>query len=263
MKPLIVAALIILGSHYSVAEDKVEILPFGVFHFENPGLDKVKTDVINVMTPDNQAYLDGLSSRIADNFKPTQVLIECRKSQNEKINKDYQGYLKGQHQLSVNENEQLGFRVAKKAALAEVICYDEQDVGWQSKAVFEEMSKSTPEIGAQVSETIKSLTDKVNELHKTETLKGILDFNNDPAMEENNKSLYLLLNEVGAWNSYSGADSTASWWHRNFRMYANVQKYAQKGSRVFVVGGVGHTSILKDLIHIDRKRKAVDARRFL
>lgn len=263
MKKLLVTALLFAGSQCSFANVASEILPFGVFHFANPGLDKVKTKVIDVSTPENQAYLNDLSSRIADGFKPTHILIECAKDKSEKVNKDFQSYLQGQHQLSINENEQLGFRVAKKASLNEVICYDEQEISWQSNAVFEEMPKLTPDIAGKVGEKIKNMTQEINKLHKTESLKGILQYNSDPEVEENNKSLYLLLNEVGAMGSYSGADSTASWWHRNFRMYANIQKYAQEGNRVLVIGGVGHMSIFKDLIKIDSERKAVDVKLFL
>ncbi|WP_353408696.1 DUF5694 domain-containing protein [Pseudoteredinibacter isoporae] len=223
----------------------------------------MKAKVIDVSERKNQTYLEELSLRIAEGFKPTQVLIECRKDQSVNVNEAYQRYLIDQHTLTINENEQLGFRVAKKASLKEVICYDEREISWQSTAVFSEIPNTSPEVGKEVENMIKSLTMEINELHKTETLKGILRYCNDSETEEQNKSLYLLLNEVGAFAGYSGADSTASWWHRNFRMYANIQKYAQKGNRVMVIGGVGHTSIIKDLIRLDSKRTEVKAESFL
>ena len=40
----------------------------------------------------------------------------------------------------------------------------------------------------------------------------------------------------------SGADASASWWQRNFRMYALIQQHAQPGARDIAIGGQGHTA---------------------
>ena len=49
---------------------------FGVFNFANPGLDVIKTDQINVMSDENQHYLENLTDRLAE-FQATHVLLEC------------------------------------------------------------------------------------------------------------------------------------------------------------------------------------------
>ena len=75
---------------------------------------------------------------------------------------------------------------------------------------------------------------------------------NTPEEDRRNKDLYLLFNPVGAKaKSFNGADSTASWWRRNFRMYANIQLHATPGARILVIGGQGHTAILRDFVSID------------
>jgi hypothetical protein len=48
---------------------------FGVFHFENPGLDVIQTDTVNVMTEESQQYIEDLSTRLRE-FRPTVVLLE-------------------------------------------------------------------------------------------------------------------------------------------------------------------------------------------
>ena len=68
----------------------------------------------------------------------------------------------------------------------------------------------------------------------------------------------VLTNAVGAGENFSGADAAASWWRRNFRMYANVQHIAQPGTRVIVIGGQGHTAVMKDLLGIDGERVGVE-----
>jgi len=68
-----------------------------------------------------------------------------------------------------------------------------------------------------------------------------------------NMDLYLATNAIGAGDGYSGADASASWWQRNFRMYANIQKAAQPGERIIAIGGSGHMAILKQLLAIDQR----------
>jgi hypothetical protein len=46
-------------------------------------------------------------------------------------------------------------------------------------------------------------------------------------------------------------------------MYANIQKLAVPDTRSIVIGGQGHTAILKDLLQIDDERQAVDIVPFL
>ena len=62
-----------------------------------------------------------------------------------------------------------------------------------------------------------------------------------------------------------GATATASWWHRNFRMFAKIQRHAlsAKDQRVLVIGGQGHTAILKDFLSLDDRLESVDVASFL
>ncbi len=53
VKKLLVTALLFAGSQCSFANVASEILPFGVFHFANPGLGKGKTTEIDVSTHEN------------------------------------------------------------------------------------------------------------------------------------------------------------------------------------------------------------------
>ena len=57
--------------------------------------------------------------------------------------------------------------------------------------------------------------------------------------------------EYPAGDGFVGADSSATWWNRNFRMYANIQKHAEPGSRLIVITGSAHAAILRNLAEID------------
>lgn len=239
------------------APEPAKVMMLGVFHFANPGRDMVKSGVIDVMSPHNQAYLDGLSTRLAA-FHPTDVLIECEPSEQGKFDTNFAAYQAGKFTLTSNENFQIGFRVAKAAGLKGVTCFDEGQVGWNAQPMFDYIGKHEPATQAALDATFKSLSERQSREQATLTLPQLLALTNDAARDRENKGLYLRTNAVGAGDGFSGADASASWWHRNFRMYANVQKAASPGHRVLVVAGAGHTAILKDLLANDGERGAED-----
>lgn len=238
------------------------VMVMGMFHFANPGRDMVKTRVIDVMAPDNQRYLDGLAERIAA-FKPTRVLAECSPAEQGTYDERFHDYVAGRYVLPSNETYQIGFRVAKRAGLHGVTCFDEQEIGWNAQPMFDYMDKHDAQARQDIEATFKTLSSQMDGEQATLSLVELLKLVSDPARDALNKGLYIRTNAVGAGDGFAGADASASWWHRNFRMYANVQKAAVPGSRVVVLAGQGHAAILKDLLAVDDRRVAEDVRNYL
>lgn len=267
-KPLQYVALMLFFTspvHLCAAQpspERATVMVMGVFHFGNPGLDMVKSGVIDVMTKDNQAYLDGLAERLAA-FRPTDVLFECPPADQARFDEKFDAYKDGSFKLTSNEIYQIGFKVAKAAGLKKVTCFDEQNVGWDAEPMFNYMKANDPKMQASMDATFKSLSERTNREQATLSFPKLLKLSNDPARERENKALYISTNAIDAGGSFAGADAAASWWHRNFRMYANVQKAAAPGHRVLVVAGSGHTAILKDMLAIDTKRQSEDVTKFL
>jgi len=265
----LLSALLLTSSNlYAEADNskaelaKAQVTMLGSFHFSNPGLDVVKTKHMDVSAPESQAYLERLSTKISKQFIPTQVLVECARDQQKKIDTQYAKYLAGDFELPINETYQVGFRVAKKASAKSVTCFDEREVQWQAEGMMKAMPNNAP-VQKRFEKQIKEFTDMSNKMHSTLTLQQMLMSNNDPNLNRKNKSLYITSNELGAGSGFEGADAAASWWHRNFRMYANIQKAAQPGEKILVIAGQGHTAILSDLLDDDANRDAVDIKLYL
>ena len=259
----VVIALLDMGPQaaWSSEPEPAEVILFGVFHFANPGRDVVKTEQINVMTEENQAYLEGLADRVAE-FNPTRILLEYPPEMDEKIQKRYQDYLDGAYELESNENYQLGFRIAARSAAETVYGFDEQNVHWNAEPLFAYLEEHDEATSARMGEFIESITAEMEHAHKTMTLKQLLQRANDVEQDRANRSSYLMTNHVGEGDDFVGADATASWWHRNFRMFATIQRHAQPGERVLVIGGQGHVAILRLLLD-DDERRAVDITPYL
>ena len=270
MTPMIATTLLLLAGTVAAVPAKpdvtsqapAKVMMMGVFHFANPGRDMVKSGVINVMTKDNQAYLDELATRLAA-FHPTDVLLECEPSEQAVFQKKFDSYKDGTFSLTSNETYQIGFRVAKAAGIDKVTCFDEGNVGWDAEPMFDYIKKHDPAMQASMDAMFKSLSERSDREQHTLSLPQLLQLTNNAVGDRENKGMYLLTNAVDAGGSFAGADASASWWHRNFRMYANVQKAAAPGHRVLVVAGAGHTAILKDLLAIDSKRQSEEVNSYL
>ncbi|MEL7451479.1 MAG: DUF5694 domain-containing protein [Pseudomonadota bacterium] len=238
-----------------------EVLLIGTFHFSNPGHDVVKTDVIDVTSSESQAYLEALSQRIAD-LDPTAVLLEYDPANQAKRQEEFLAYKAGDFALPVNEIYQLGFRIAKLAGLDSVAAFDEREIGWEAGALFERINASAA-LKAKVDGLVAQITEDTNRRQATLPLGELLKVHNDAGEDRLNRGFYVMTNDIGAGDDFVGADAAASWWRRNFRMYARIQKHATPGSRVVVIGGQGHTAILRGLLADDPDRVPLDVLQLL
>lgn len=259
------AVLILVFSWPALAgqgEQRAQVMMMGIFHFANPGLDVVKTDDVNVMSDENQAYLEKLAASIAE-FDPTVVLLEFEASNNDIFQERFRQYLAGEFELPSNEVYQLGFRIAAMSAAETVHGFDERGIEWNAEPLFEYLETVDIETKSRVDEKIEKVTAEMNARRATLPLRELLLTMNDPKSDRSNRSFYIQTNHVGEGDNFVGADAAASWWHRNFRMYALIQRHAQPGERVLVIGGQGHTAILRQLLEDDPDRDAVDVRPYL
>lgn len=254
--------LLLAGVSHSQSNDRAQVMLFGVFHFANPGLDVVKTDTINVMSEESQKYLEELSIRLRE-FQPTVVLLEFKPANESMMQERYEQYLDGEYELPANEIYQLGFRIAKLSGVEKIASFDEATIGWQAQPLFDYLPENDPDSERAVEQAIESITAEHQQAQNTLSLGQLLGRTNDPDQDRRNKSFYLLTNHVGTSDNFVGADAAASWWHRNFRMYAKIQRHATPGQRVLVIGGQGHTAVLREFLEIDADRDSIDPLPFL
>lgn len=241
--------------------EQPRVMLFGTFHFANPGLDKIKNKVTDVMNETSQLYLMKLAERISE-FKPTVVLLEYDIKNDLAINDRFTQYLHGNYQLAADEIEQIGFRVAKLSGLTKVDSFDERNTPWKSEKLFEQL-RQEPELEKRFNSEVQKMTEEFNKDHSTLSLPEILRKANSPEEDRKNKALYIMTNIVGVDENFAGADASASWWHRNFRMLARIQKFSKPGERLLVIGGQGHTAVLRDLLKLDSSIELEDIYAYL
>ena len=259
-----IVTLLVSSFSITAAEEapKAQVMMLGLFHFDNPGNDVAKTKSFDVLSEESQAYLKTLAENI-QKFRPTKILLEYDLKNQTILQQRYDDYLIGEYQLGINEIYQIGFRVAKLAGHKTIYSFDENNVHWQGGPLLEYMKADGKELNDKFEGIIKQVETAQNEDFENLSLKEILIKHNEKEMDDLNKYLYIVTNDAHQKDDFIGADASASWWHRNFIMYAKIQAHAMPGERVLVIGGQGHTAILKDFLAVDRDRINVDIKEYL
>lgn len=250
---IFVSAVLALAAPVPAPEATVKVMTLGTFHFNFPNLDLVKIekgDQIDVLDPVYQKEIETLVDRLAE-FRPTILVIERQPARQSEIDALYRSYLDKKHVLGRGEEQQIGFRLAKKLGLDRLYCADEwgqftehvrklvEAEGGPEAARFEKYFTENPDVG-------KAYVRKP--VFKTQGLVAELRRLNDPAEVKKSLGNYL----IGVFkyeetpNDFIGVDfETGRWFNRNLRILRNIQRIETKpGDRILVIFGAGHLNLL-------------------
>ena len=230
------------------------IFLIGSFHFEYPNLDANKVDKtkqVDILSEQKQKELKKLLDYISI-FKPTKICIEAPEKWN--AMDKYHLYKAGKKELGRDEIQQIGFRLMDKFKLDTVYCVD-----------------ATP-LADDLTETKDSTTIKpyIDAIFEDYTFKSNSNYKKWFDYETNLATQTPLLEYFKYFNSqkrflrdygfyltgdfkngkYNGADALATYWYdRNLRIFRNIIRVTtSKNDRILVLFGVGHISILDQLL---------------
>lgn len=238
-----------------------QILILGSYHFDNPGLDIVKTDVADVLTPAKQAEIEQVVEALSQ-FRPTKIAVEVRADRARQLDSLYGAYRAERQTLSRSEVQQLGFRLAKRFGHPRLYPLDHAGE-FPFGAVMQYAQQHDPDFVRRVQQATAEIASEENRQQRQNSIGEILRLKNDPADISRGHALYLEFARVGAGDTYVGADLLAKWYSRNIRIFSDVQRIAQPGDRVLVIFGTGHAAILRELIASDSRLELIEARGYL
>ncbi len=91
---------------------RAQVLVLGVYHMSNPGRDIFNMKADDVLAPKRQAEIAQLIE-VLKSFQPTKIAIEAD-MWSKRVGQQYSDYLAGKYTLSRNENDQIGYRLARE-----------------------------------------------------------------------------------------------------------------------------------------------------
>jgi len=227
-----------------------EVLVLGTYHMANPGHDIFNLQADDVLAPKRQAEIAEVIA-VLKQFNPTKIALE-RSVGDSRITKDYADYVAGTHELTRNEIEQLGFRLAKALGHHSVYPVDvDGEFPYQHVVNYAKASGHSAELDATMAgfgEHVKAL----NQYLPSHTVLDALRLVNSDANAAAEVGLYFRQAHFGeAWD-WAGADLVAEWFKRNVRIFSNVARLVDgPGERILVIYGYGHLGWLQQCFASD------------
>ena len=229
------------------ARSKPMLVVLGTYHMGTPGNNVVNGKVDDVTTPERQKQVVELVEKL-NKFKPTKIVVECDLENDTKTQEIYDKYLSGSYQLSKNETNQIGFRLAKVAGLKKVYCVDWSDF-WDDPSIqYTKYAAKDAEFDSFLKgfnqnqkKRIDAEDEKLFKLLVTDQLVLL----NQPERMEKDHQAYFDIMRIGRGNEYVGAGYLAWWYRRNLVILDNIIRITDSPKdRVLVIYGAGHAKLL-------------------
>ena len=252
--------------------DKIKVLNFGTFHFGyTPDANKTEFDKED---ENAQKEIRKISKMIAE-FRPTIICVEKLPEQNDELNNAYQEFLKTPFELNTKNGEisMIAFDVARLNNIEKIYGIDNH-MGYNYSVG--DFIENSPEYKNSIdAETYLQLTNnpfkdypeiakrekKYDELSLLDKLRLINEpIHLDHSINTNaDKLLY-----VGIDDGFEGADNAAIFYHRNMKIYSNLNRIKMnKNDRVFILMGTAHTAFLREFIKRSPKFEMVETLDYL
>lgn len=223
---------------------KPEVLILGVYHMANPGHDIFNMKADDVLAPKRQAEIAEVIAALKK-FNPTKIALEAD-VYSDRIPKRYDDYLAGKYELTRNEIDQIGLRLAKELGHKTVYPVDvDGEFPFQRIVDYAKASGQSKELDARMAE-IGDMVKAQNAYLTSHTVLETLLYMNADTKVAQDVGFYYRDASFGQPGDWPGADLLAEWYKRNIRIFSNVARLADSPQeRILVIFGAGHLGWLQ------------------
>ena len=257
---LLFALLALSTVSWAQSDARPEILVLGTYHMANPGHDIFNMQADDVLSPKRQQEIAQLIE-VLKKFRPTKIAIESVMLSKRRP-PEYSDYLAGKYTLTRNEDEQIGFRLAKELGHRTVYPVDvDGDFPIQRVSNYAKANGRAERLDV-INKGWATFVKEQGEFLRTHTVLETLEYMNSDARVAKDMSLYFATVWFGDPGDYAGADLLSAWYQRNIRIYQNVVKLIDSpNDRILVIYGSGHLGWLRQDVGNDatvKQRKLAD-----
>jgi Family of unknown function (DUF5694) len=198
----------------------------------------------DVLAPKRQVEIAQVIAALKK-FHPTKIAVEAD-AFGDRISKRYADYLAGKYELTRNEIDQLGLRLAKDLGHKTVYAVDvDGEFPFQRIVNHAKASGRSKELDAMMGEIGGMVKAQNAYLASHTVLETLLYMNADNKIAQD-VGFYYQEAHFGEPGDWAGADLVSDWFRRNMRIYSNVVQLADSpNERVLVIFGAGHLGWLQ------------------
>lgn len=239
---------------------RIKVLNLATFHM-GPTPDANSTE-FDEHSGKNRKEANDLAKDLS-NFRPTVIIVETRPEYNQRLKEDYDHYRTDPDMKfdSPSEIELIAFEVRRMAGTERIVGIDHKmEYGYGLiDSMANTMGNTTySEYMGNVGNLLGKDFEKTSLVARLKTLnmKGMLDF----FIEVNAD----ILAHIATEGNFEGADEAAKLYHRNLRMYSNLNQIPlTEDDRVFILMGASHTAFFRHFFSRSPKYEMVDTFEYL
>lgn len=250
----------------SCEPEQLQVMILGMYHMANPGMDAINREPDDVLSERRQTEITDLVERLA-RFSPDKVLLEAPYG-SPRTQERYAAYLEGNHELTRNEIDQVGYRLARR--LGHPAVYPVDYPMFQDGTALEFYQAYHPEAkddGQDIRAGWENLSEADEQLQRSSTIAQYLSHLNSTdwwAFDLDGRYALQTSMRYAQYDQYAGADLLTSWYKRNLRIVTNIHRsVGDDDERVLLMMGAGHNRILWDLVDTSPLLCRIDPRPFL
>lgn len=221
--------------------EKAEVLVLGTFHFA-----AVPDETDDVMRPARQEQIEAVVESLT-RFRPTRIAVEAVPADSAVLDSLYRAYREGRHDLTANERQQLGFRLARRFGHERLYPVDFKQP-WPNHVATSWAEKNRPGFLDYYREWRQRRRTVHDSLYRHADMAEILLHFNGADHLRSLEELRMRKLELGAGTEYPGMAPVRSMYERDLRIFANLTRVAEPGERTLVIFGSGHVAHLRDFV---------------
>jgi len=257
---LFLGVLAIPVTAWPQSDARPEILVLGTYHMANPGHDIANMHADDVLSPKRQQEMTQLIE-VLKRFHPTRIAIEAGVG-SKRVAQEYADYLAGKYVLTRNEDDQIGYRLARELGHRAVYPVDEDgEFPYYRVLNYAKANGRAQQFEAMMA-GVAAMVKRQGDFLQSHTVLETLEYMNSDSSVARDVASYYDYVPYGEPFEYAGPDLLAAWFQRNIRIYRNIVALAESpNERILVIYGAGHLGWLRQDIANDsnvRLRKLAD-----
>lgn len=243
-----------------------QVMLLGSYHLANNNRDVINVLIENVLTAPRQQQIIDLVECLAQ-WKPTRIAVEWDRSDQAGLDSRYATFLMGNYELTANEIDQIGLRLAKQLGHDRVYAVDWNEAAPGDQVQYDffswaERNNQESRLKAFVDAGQKDANSASAKIRGQSVNEWYHDLNGPDARLKMHQP-YFEITTFGSNEDNPGAAWVGAWYARNLRIFNNIREILAPQERVLVVYGVGHVHLLDQFFRESGAASAVDPRPFI
>ena len=235
-------------------QSRPEILIVGTFHMANRNHDAYNVRADDMLSANRQREIAEVINAVKT-FRPTKIAIEADIDDGARVGREYADYVAGKYQLSADETNQLGYRLARELGHARVYPVNAWAGNDFPLAAVSDYAKAHGRDAEYQAVMAKwgAATRELDDFLKTHSVLQTLEHANSDAFVAENMGPYFEMTRFGESGDYAGPDLLGNYYLRNIRIYHNIiNLISSPAERLLVIYGYGHLGWLRDIARQDQ-----------